>query len=158
MNNLWIPIVMQLGALLVGIIEVLIPSMGILTIVALSLLGYSWYYIVQELPSIAAWIFLIADIIIIPITIRLSFSFLRISSLTHSKQLQKGSGLNNMNEPKTDLSGKTGIVDYQLTPTGKALIDNQLYEVCSDGEAIDKGRKIRVVEVIGNKIIVEPID
>ena len=157
MSKIWIPIFFQAGAILVALAEVIIPSLGILTIIALALLGYSWYYIIQELSQAAAWSFLVADIILVPVTIKLALMILRISPLTHGKFLPVGSSLDGMAEPNQDLVGKKGIVESQLRPTGKAQIENQLIEVLCEDTVVEKGAEIKVVEVIGNKIIVEPV-
>ncbi len=157
MSKIWIPIVFQISAFLVGIVEVIIPSFGILTIIALALFGYSWYYIIQELPQLAVWIFLLADVIIVPLFIFTAFSILKISPLAHSKRLKHGTGLNKSSEPGREIIGMKGLVESQLKPTGKALIGNKLLEVCSEGEIIKKNTEIRVIDVAGNKIIVEPI-
>lgn len=50
------------------------------------------------------------------------------------------------------LVGKTGKSQTRLSPSGKALIDHQLYNVISDGRMIDKGTEIVVRKVVGNKI------
>jgi membrane-bound ClpP family serine protease len=48
-------------------------------------------------------------------------------------------------------------VETQLRPTGKAIFKGKLLEVtCEDG-VMEKGRSIRITEVTGNKILVEPV-
>jgi membrane-bound serine protease (ClpP class) len=156
--KIWIPLALQIGALLVGILEVIIPSFGILTVFALALLSYSWYYILTELPQAAVWGFLLADVIIIPIALKFAFSILKASPFTHSRDLGHGTGLDHAAQPEKGLIGKTGIVESQLRPTGKAFIDNRLLEVSSEGEIIEKDTQILIIDVIGNKIIVEPLN
>ena len=47
------------------------------------------------------------------------------------------------------LLGKTGTAQTRLAPSGKAIIDHQLYNVITDGRMIDKGTEI-VVRNVGN--------
>ena len=53
------------------------------------------------------------------------------------------------------LEGGTGVASTRLMPSGKAKIDGRVYDVISDGEVIDKGEAIVVIEVAGNRIVVE---
>ena len=53
------------------------------------------------------------------------------------------------------LEGEPGVAATRLLPSGKAKIDGRVYDVISDGEVIDKGESIVVVEVAGNRIVVE---
>lgn len=55
------------------------------------------------------------------------------------------------------LLGRRGEAVSLLKPYGKAKIDGQLLEVVSDGQLIDAGSKIEVVEVSGRKIVVKAV-
>jgi len=52
------------------------------------------------------------------------------------------------------LQGKTGQAVTHLAPAGKARLDGQFLDVISDGRFIEKGTRVRVVEVAGNRILV----
>ena len=52
------------------------------------------------------------------------------------------------------LVGKQGKTTTPLSPSGKADIDGDLYDVVSDGFAVDKAALIEVIEVRGNQVIV----
>lgn len=56
------------------------------------------------------------------------------------------------------LVGKTGETTTDLSPGGWAEFDGERHEVVSDGFMIDKGQKIRVLEVEGNQIRVEEVE
>ena len=53
------------------------------------------------------------------------------------------------------LVGKTGIAQTILRPSGTALIDDTPVSVVTDGEFIDPNTPIRVLEVEGNRVVVE---
>lgn len=72
----------------------------------------------------------------------------------------KGSSKGKLNEGEMDLVavGMEGQTVSALRPVGKAEIGNKLYEVKTLGEYLASGNKIRVIKVISNQIIVEPIN
>jgi len=51
-------------------------------------------------------------------------------------------------------AGDTGTTVSKLAPMGKALINDVLYEVSSEGGYINAGTEIKVLRVDGNKIYV----
>jgi membrane-bound ClpP family serine protease len=52
------------------------------------------------------------------------------------------------------LVGQSGVAVTQLTPSGKARIDDQMLDVLSEGDVIPRGAKIVVVATQGNRIVV----
>ena len=65
-----------------------------------------------------------------------------------------------VNEGENDLLavGKEGHAVSALRPVGKAEIENKMYEVKTLGEYLDSGSKIRIIKIVSNQIIVEPIN
>jgi membrane-bound serine protease (ClpP class) len=53
--------------------------------------------------------------------------------------------------------GDIGVVDSPLRPAGKARFGRALVDCLTYGQFLEKGRKVRVTEVTGNKVVVEPI-
>ncbi len=53
------------------------------------------------------------------------------------------------------LMGKRGEAVTNLVPSGKARIGGQLIDVISDGRLIEKGQPIEVVQVSGNRVVVQ---
>ena len=54
--------------------------------------------------------------------------------------------------------GATGTTSTQLTPGGKARFGDQLVDVMADGEAIDRGTPVKVVEVQGSRVLVRRVE
>ena len=52
------------------------------------------------------------------------------------------------------LLGKTGKATTQLTPSGKARFGDDIISVMSDGDLVEKGASVYVVEVQGSRIVV----
>jgi membrane-bound serine protease (ClpP class) len=57
----------------------------------------------------------------------------------------------------TALTGKIGITDSALQPSGTVLIDNEIYNVESDAGFVEEGRGVRVTRVKGKKIYVRRV-
>jgi len=55
------------------------------------------------------------------------------------------------------LIGKIGVVDAALNPAGTVLIDNEIYDVETDGELVEAGRGVKVIRVRGAKIWVKRV-
>ncbi len=53
-----------------------------------------------------------------------------------------------------ELIGQTGLARSQLTPSGKAVFGQRVVDVISEGELIERGAPVLVVEAIGNRVVV----
>lgn len=56
------------------------------------------------------------------------------------------------------LIGKTGTAITAFMPSGKFMIDNVVYQGITQGMALDKGDKIVVIAIEGDKIIIEKLE
>jgi membrane-bound serine protease (ClpP class) len=56
------------------------------------------------------------------------------------------------------LEGKRGVTTTQLTPSGKARFGDDVVSVISDGLLVPQGTSVRVAQVRGNRVLVEPLD
>lgn len=52
--------------------------------------------------------------------------------------------------------GMTGVARSILRPAGKAEIDGALHDVVTDGEFVNAGEPVRVIELTGTRIVVAP--
>jgi membrane-bound serine protease (ClpP class) len=55
------------------------------------------------------------------------------------------------------LIGLEGMTTTRLAPAGKARIDGRVREVTSDGSLVEPGAPVRVVEVRGGRVLVQPL-
>jgi len=53
--------------------------------------------------------------------------------------------------------GDTGVASTSLKPAGKALLNEKIYDVSSERQYIEKGEKIIVTKIVGNRILVRKI-
>ncbi len=56
------------------------------------------------------------------------------------------------------LQGKRGMTTTQLTPSGKARFGDDVVNVISDGILVPRDTPVHVVQVLGNRVLVEPLD
>ena len=57
-----------------------------------------------------------------------------------------------------DLEGQLGIAKTKMLPSGTVLINGEKYDAISDGFAVEAGDPIKVVDVRENRIYVQPYD
>ncbi len=72
----------------------------------------------------------------------------------------KSSSSGKLNEGELDnlVVGMEGQTVSALRPIGKAELNNQTVEVKTNGDYLDSGSRIRIIKIISNQIIVEPIN
>ena len=55
------------------------------------------------------------------------------------------------------LDGQTGQAVTKLRPSGRAKFGNRVYDVITQGLVVDKGAKVKVVEAVANRVVVEAV-
>jgi membrane-bound ClpP family serine protease len=156
MRYAW-PVILQILAFGVAFAEIMFPSFGLLAVLCLGLGAYSWYYIATQLPHGAALGFGIADLILIPVAIKMGFAYLGRSSVSHGSNLGAGSGLEDSDRELARFIGQTAVVDAPLRPTGKIRVASEIFEAQTSGDFVDRGALVRVKEVAGSRMLVEKI-
>jgi membrane-bound serine protease (ClpP class) len=152
-----LPIALQLIGTIVVFVEVIIPSGGLLGILALSLFGYSIYFVIENISMAVGIGFVCADLVILPVVVVVGFKYLAKSSATLSKELSSESGVSSQSKEFEDFLGEEGVATSDLRPSGTALINNKRIDVVSRGDYISKSSKIIVHKVTGNQIIVNKL-
>jgi membrane-bound ClpP family serine protease len=152
--NLLMPIILQLLAIGVIIAEFVLPSGGLLTLVALALVGYSLYDVFAHISVKAGMFFVVADIIMIPILIYIGIKILARSPIALKTSLSRASGVFSQDEALVRLIGTSGKTVTDLRPSGKAIIDGKRMDVISAGDYIAHDTEITVAKVDGNRIVV----
>ncbi len=140
MEILWIIVLQAIGAIAI-IAEVMVPSMGLLSISALAAFGGSYYFAYQFDPM-AVPILLIVNLFSIPITLLLSVKGLSKTKLSLQKELnQEGPCISEY------AVGTEGEAFTDLRPAGKIVIEGKLVDVLSTGDYIVKGDLIKIKSV-----------
>jgi len=154
-NSEWItPMIFQFAGLAVLVAEVLLPSGGILSVIAAGLFGYSIYLAFATISFDAGMTLILADIIILPIVALAGLRLLGRSPLALKASLRKSDGVVSYDEKLSGLLGMEGVAVTNLRPSGTARIDNRRIDVVTRGDYIEKGEAVEVVRVEGSRVIV----
>ncbi len=156
-NPLVFPIVLQLIGLVIIMAEVILPSGGLLTLLATGILGYSLYSVFTNVSTSAGFGFVVADIIILPIIVIVGFKYLAKSPVTLRKKLSSEDGVSVQKNALKQYIGQQGTSVTDLRPSGIALIGDERFDVVAEGKYLDKDTPIQVVSVTGNQIIVKEL-
>ncbi|MDD9302307.1 MAG: serine protease [Desulfobacter sp.] len=152
-----LPVVFQIFGVLVVVAEVFIPSMGLLTAIALGLIGYSLYLAFTTISSAAFFVFLGADLVVLPLVLILGLKILAISPLALKKKLSSGDGVVSQAQGLERYLNKKGRSLTVLRPSGTAVIDDVRLDVVTDGEYIEAQVPVQVTGVTGNQVVVARI-
>ena len=150
-----IPIILQLVGVVVIIAEIIIPSGGILAILATGVFGYSLYLVFANSTPSVGMAFILADLIIIPVLVYIGIKFLARSPVTLRTMLSRDQGVTSQSPELGSCLGKQGLAATDLRPSGVAVIDNERLDVVTRGEYVEKGSHVLVTAVRGNQIIVK---
>ena len=157
-DSLLLPIILQLVGVVVIIAEVILPSFGILTIVALGVFGYSLFMVFQDISKAAGFALLAADLVLIPVLVILGLKLLARSPVTLRKTLSREEGVSSQPPELDSYIDMQGTAVTDLRPAGTAIIDGKRLDVVTRGEYLEKDAAIIVTAVTGNQIIVRKKD
>ena len=136
---LLLPIILQLVGIVVIIAEIIIPSGGILSIIALAVFGYSLYTVFSSISASVGIAFVIGDLILIPVLVYFGLKLLAKSPVTLRTKLSSADGVTSQSESLEQFRNQSGKAVTDLRPSGVAIIDEQRLDVVSRGEYIQKG-------------------
>jgi membrane-bound serine protease (ClpP class) len=150
-----LPVLLQFLGMLVILAEIFIPSLGVLTAIALGLLGYSLYLAFTTISTFSGMVFVGFDLLAIPILLILGLKLLAASPLSLKSRLASKDGVVSQALGLEGYGGKKGRSVTDLRPAGIALIEGKRLDVVTDGDYINANTPIIVTGVTGNQIIVE---
>ncbi|MBC8434279.1 MAG: serine protease [Desulfobacterales bacterium] len=157
-DSLFLPIILQLAGVVVIIAEIIIPSGGILSIVAIGVFGYSLFIVFNEISMTIGFSFVAADLILIPVLVIVGLKLLARSPATLRKTLSRKEGVSSQSSELESYVGTQGNAVTDLRPAGIAVINGKRVDVVTRGEYLDKDSAIIVTAVTGNQIIVRKKD
>jgi membrane-bound serine protease (ClpP class) len=156
-----LPILLVFASLAVFVLEVLVVSFGALAVVGIAL-GVGG--IVLAFGESAAYGWTMAGILVVGIPLVLRGAFKVLPKLKFARGLYLDAPALSAEqrraaaEPARDLMGAVGVATSPLRPSGSADFEGRPVAVVAAGTMIDRGTRVRVVEVTGNRVVVEPAD
>jgi len=148
--------------LVLAFLEVLIPSGGVLGILATLAIGGSLTLAFTQ-SEMTGFVFLLLALVLLPVLIVVGLKALPHTPVGRRVILRPASNAAGQ-EPAAagvaerdyaTLLGKQGQTVTELRPSGIVEIDNERYSAVAQGELIDSGKQITVVAVEGNSIVVD---
>jgi len=145
--------------------EIFIPSAGVLALLSL---GAFIAAVTLAFEVSAAWgigLLLAAPLVVTVVVVK-GFSILPrtwvgrrmiLGAPGKDEESGHGSASQEVGDSDTALQGLDGVTCTDLRPSGSAEIDGRRYSVVSVGDFIRAGAQIRVVDVAGNRVVVEEI-
>jgi len=155
------PILLLLLALLFVGLELLIPSGGVLGVLAGVAACASIYvgFLYGPWNGLAA---IALVLVVLPVATATALHFWPRTPLGRRLFLQPA-GSDDEVLPQDDfyherqlLVGKFGTAKSKMLPSGAVRVEGKTYDAVSRGNAIDEGSPVRVVAVRGNRIVVSP--
>ncbi|HPR25649.1 NfeD family protein [Lentimicrobium sp.] len=151
--SLTLIIILIIAGLLFLLLEVLvIPGTTVVGIAGFALIVFSVWESYHVFGSPTGHFVLIGTIFFTILTV-----YLALKSKTWNKIMLKteiSGKVNEIDSTKVQ-AGDPGVTVSRLTPGGKALINNEYYEVHTNGEFIDQESEIIVTHLADNKIFVK---
>lgn len=160
---IWSLVLFAVGLVIV-VVEVIVPSGGILGIAAFGALVGS-LYCAYQLNAWAAAALAAIELVCVPIVVVLAFKILPKTSLGRQLILSPPTPPRATGSPAaaaggdgySALVGVEGKAATMLRPSGTAEIGGRRVSVVTRGEMISLGSAVRVIEVEGNRVVVEAI-
>jgi len=158
-SAMWLAIGLAAAGVLAVIIELFVPSAGIIGIAGLGAIIASIVIVFQRLGNLIGSIYLAGVLVLVPVFIVLYFKFFPRSPIgrwliSQDRQDPEKGYASFTPEKYSDLAGKEGTSLTVLRPVGMVRIDGQKYSAVTGGEFIEKSQPIRVIKVEGSRIVV----
>ena len=165
MNSLdpitWAMLLMLVGCGL-AILEVFIPSGGILGFLATFAVLTSIVMAFYHRGATTGLVFALIAVVAIPSGLALALKYWPDTPMGRRFLLGLPTEEEVLPDDKRtrlkDLIGKVGVVKSPMLPSGAVQIEGQTVDAVSEGQALDPGQAVKVVEVRAYRVMVRPID
>mgnify|MGYP001571343946 CR=1 FL=1 len=144
-------ITIYFAALAILVLEVFVPSGGVLAVLGGLGLLVSIYYGFQISPFLGIGQIL-ASIIAVPLMF-----FYGLKKLTLNKKMDTEEGFHSDKSGMDYLLNKQGVALTALRPSGTIIIEGKRFDVVTEGEMIDKDTPVKIAKIEGARIIVKAV-
>jgi membrane-bound ClpP family serine protease len=155
----WAVLLMLIGCVLV-VMEVFIPSGGIISILAaVSFIG-SIFIAFQDSATTGpttGLIFTAVTVFAVPTLVALAFKYWPRTPMGKAFLGELPTDEEVLPEdPRRALLGRVGVARTKMLPSGAVEIDGQMIDAVTQGQAIEPGTYVVVAEVRANRVVVRP--
>jgi membrane-bound ClpP family serine protease len=158
----WSALLLLLGLILV-MVEVFVPSGGILGFLSISSLLAAVILAFYHRGAEVGFIFLAITAVTVPAALALAFRWWPHTPMGRRLLLDVPTSeevLPDSPQRRTlrQMVGKLGVAKTVMLPSGAVMVDGQTIDALSEGMPIEAGQRVRVIEVRGNRVVVRPAD
>lgn len=142
------------------VLEIFIPSLGLLTVLALICLG-GGIALFFQISETVGWIGVWTAVVLIPVVWIIVYKLLPKTKIGQILELKKcEDALPGIpDQDKLDaLVGHTGVVFSPLRPVGVCQFDGKKVVCVSEADFLSKNTNVKVIDVEGNKVTVRKMD
>ncbi len=151
----WSILLMLVGCVVL-VLEVFIPSSGILSVMSAAAFLGSIIIAFQRGP-VTGFSFVMSAAVLVPAVLVLAFHYWPKTRIGRAF-------LGNLptdedvlpDDPHRALVGRVGVTRSKMLPSGAVEIDGQLIDAITQGQSIEPGQYVVVSEVRGNRVVVRP--
>ena len=151
----WSVLLMLVGCVVL-VLEVFIPSGGILAIISAAAFVGSILIAFQQ-SSVTGFAFLLTAAVAVPIVLVAAFHIWPKTKIGKAflGELPRDEDVL-PDDPHRVLVGRVGIARSKMLPSGAVEIDGQMIDALSQGQAVEPGQYVVVTEVRANRVVVRP--
>lgn len=155
----WAILLMVLGCVLV-VLEVFIPSGGMISILSAVAFIASIVIASSESPTtgpVTGLVFAAVTVLMVPTLLAVAFKYWPrtrmgkafLGDLPKEEEVLP-------EDPRRALLGRVGVARSKMLPSGAVEIDGQMIDAVTQGQAIEPGAYVVVIEVRANRVVVRP--
>lgn len=157
----WAVALLAFGMLIV-IVEMFLPSGGVLAVIATSAVVASIVMAFRH-SSEAGVGFMAIAVLGTPLLLALGFKIWPRTPLGRRILLDVPTGDDVLPDPGMrkqlrELVGRIGTVKSLMLPGGPVMVEGVSYDALSEGTAVQPGQRVKVIEIRGTRIVVRPTD
>lgn len=156
-------IILLLAGLLLVVLEVFVPSGGVLGFLSVAAVLASIVTAFYSRGAQTGLVFVMITALAVPAVLVVAFRYWPHTPMGKRVLLE----VHNERDLLPDtpqmqalrqLVGKVGVARSMMLPSGAIFIDGRTVDALSEGIAIEPGQFVRVIEVRGNRVVVSPTD
>lgn len=156
-----VPILLVVGCLAFLILEVFVVSFGAISLIAIAM-GVAGVVLAFQESTAYGWTMVGVLFFGAPASLWGAFRILPRLGFARGLYLRKPELSDRERHAgvsaRTELIGSIGEATSQLRPSGTAVFHGERVQVVTTGRLLAPGTRIRVVEVTGNRIVVEEVE
>jgi membrane-bound serine protease (ClpP class) len=151
----WSILLMLTGCALV-VLEVFIPSGGIIG-TASAVCFIASILIAFQQSAVTGFAFTAATVVAVPTLLALAFKYWPKTPMGKAFLGELPTDDDVLpQDPRRALLGRVGVARSKMLPSGTVEIDGQMVDAVTQGQAIEPGAYVTVVEVRANRVVVRP--